>query len=268
MNSSEPLSAGLKALPDKTGSFASTQAAWRFYANGSVSLPILQGPLTAAAHESIEKHCSQYALCVHDWSRLSYKHLNKTDTYAITHETDVGYDLQSSLIVSDRTGLPLAPVAQRLVSADGSYATYGEPASPSPAKHHLEEVSDCIQYLDSQGFPKPLVHLIDREGDSVGHIRRWEAAGSRWLVRVKDNPKVDYGDKPMACKAVAADLAFSKTRQVSYHGKTYWQWVAQAEVMLSRPAKPSHLCPVGRRRASNRLSLAFPWRQRWWSAAS
>ena len=157
MNSSEPLSAGLKALPDKTGSFASTQAAWRFYANGSVSLPILQGPLTAAAHESIEKHCSQYALCVHDWSRLSYKHLNKTDTYAITHETDVGYDLQSSLIVSDRTGLPLAPVAQRLVSADGSYATYGEPASPSPAKHHLEEVSDCIQYLDSQGFPKPRV---------------------------------------------------------------------------------------------------------------
>lgn len=157
-------------MPDKTGSFASTQAAWRFYANESVSLPILQGPLTAAAHEGIEKHCSQYALCVHDWSRLSYKHLNKTDTYAITHETDVGYDLQSSLIVSDRTGLPLAPVAQRLVSADGSYATYGDTASPSPAKNHLEELSDCIGHLDRQGFPKPLVHLIDREGDSVGHM--------------------------------------------------------------------------------------------------
>jgi hypothetical protein len=239
MNSSEPLSAGLKALPDKISSFASTQAAWRFYANESVSLPILQEPLTAAAHEGIARHCSQYALCVHDWSRLSYKHLNKTDTYAITHETDVGYDLQSSLIVSDRTGLPLAPVAQRLVSADGSYATYGDMASPSPAKPHLEEVSDCIRHLDAQGFPKPLVHLIDREGDSVGHIRRWDAAGSRWLVRVKDNPKVDYAGKPTACKAVAADLAFSKTRQVSYHGKTYWQWVAQAEVTLSRPAKPS-----------------------------
>ncbi len=239
MNSSEPLSAGLKALPDKISSFASTQAAWRFYANESVSLSVLQAPLTAAAHEGIAKHCSQYALCVHDWSRLSYKHLNKTDTYAITHETDVGYDLQSSLIISDRTGLPLAPVAQRLVSADGSYATYGDTASPSPAKNHLEEVSDCIQYLDGQGFPKPLVHLIDREGDSVGHIRRWDAAGSRWLVRAKDNPTVDYQDKPMACKAVAQELAFSKTRQVQYHGKTYWQWVAETEVTLSRPAKPS-----------------------------
>jgi len=117
-----------------------------------------------------------------DWSHLSYKHLNKTDTYAITHATDVGYDLQTSLIVSDQTGLPLAPVAQRLVSADGSYATYGEATLACPAKAHLDEVSDCIQYLDKQGFSKPLVNIIDREADSIGHIRCWQAAGSRWQV--------------------------------------------------------------------------------------
>ncbi|MDD2722815.1 MAG: hypothetical protein PHH59_02165 [Methylovulum sp.] len=76
---------------------------------------------------------------------------------AATHETDVGYDLQSSLIVSDRTGLPLAPVAQRLVSADGSYATCGDTASSSPARPHLEEAGDCIRHLDAQGFPKPRV---------------------------------------------------------------------------------------------------------------
>ena len=239
MNSSERLSAGLKALPDKISSFASTQAAWRFYRNESVSLSVLQEPLTAAAHEGIAKHCSQYALCVHDWSHLSYKHINKTDTYAITHATDIGYDLQTSLIVSDQNGQPLAPVAQRLVSADGSYATYGDSTPALPIKDHLDEVSDCIQYLDGQGFAKPLVHLIDREGDSVGHMLCWETAGSRWLVRVKDNPKVDYEDKPMACKAVAQELAFIKTRQVSYHGKTYWQWVAEADVTLTRPAQPS-----------------------------
>jgi len=239
MNSSERLCAGLKALPDKISSFASTQAAWRFYRNESVSLSVLQEPLTAAAHEGIASHCNQYALCVHDWSHLSYKHLNKTDTYAITHATDIGYDLQTSLIVSDQSGQPLAPVAQRLVSADGSYATYGDSTPTLPIKDHLDEVSDCIQYLDGQGFAKPLVHLIDREGDSVGHIRCWETAGSRWLVRVKDNPRVDYEDKPKACKAVAQELAFIKTRQVSYRGKTYWQWVAEADVTLTRPAQPS-----------------------------
>ena len=239
MNSSERLSAELKALPNKISSFASTQAAWRFYGNDSVSLSVLQEPLTAAAHEGIAKHCSQYALCVHDWSHLNYKHLNKTDTYAITHETDVGYDLQTSLIVSDQNGQPLAPVAQRLVSADGSYATYGDTRPALPAKDHLDEVSDCVQFLDGQGFAKPLVHIIDREGDSAGHIRRWETTGSHWMVRVKDNPKVDYEGKPMACKAVAQELTFIKARQVSYHGRTYWQWVAEADVTLSRPAKPS-----------------------------
>lgn len=87
---------------------------------------------------------------------------------------------------------------------------------PQPAvQNHLDEVSDCIRFLDQQGFAKPLVHLIDREGDSIGHIRLWEPTGSYWLVRVKDNPKVDHEGKAMACKAVAQELAFIKTRQVS-----------------------------------------------------
>jgi len=239
MNSSEPLSAGLKALPNKISSFASTQAAWRFYKNEAISLPLLQEPLTAEAHKSIKAHCTQYALCVHDWSHLNYKHHNKADTYAITHENDVGYDLQTSLILSDQNGQPLAPVAQRLVSSDGSYSTYGDRTLTEPAKSHLDEVSECISYLKEQNFSRPLVHLIDREGDSIGHIRRWEATGSNWLVRAKDNPKVDYKGKAMACKAVAQALKFTRTRQVNYHGKTYWQSVAQTNVTLTRPAKPS-----------------------------
>ncbi|MGZ5054148.1 MAG: transposase [Methylobacter sp.] len=133
----------------------------------------------------------------------------------------------------------MAPVAQRLVSSDGSYATYQEVNPQSIVQGHLDEVSDCIGFLGQQGFAKPLVHLIDREGDSISHIRLWEATGSHWLVRVKDNPKVDYKDKAMACKAVAQELAFIKTRQVSYHGKTYWQWVVETEVTLTRPAKPN-----------------------------
>ncbi len=178
MNSSERLSAGLKALPDKISSFASTQAAWRFYQNESISLAKLQDPLTAAAHQGILAHCIKFALCVHDWSRLSYKHANKPDTYAITHDTDIGYDLQTSLIISDQNGQPLAPVAQRLVSSDGSFATYQEATPPPIVQNHLDEVSDCIRYLERQGFAQPLVHLIDREGDSIGHIRLWEATGS------------------------------------------------------------------------------------------
>jgi hypothetical protein len=239
MNVSEPLSAGLKALPQATRSFASTQAAWRFYRHEGIGLETLQEPLTEAAHTGIGAYCDDFALCVHDGSRLHYKHKNKSDTYAITHETDIGYDLQTSLVVSDRTGRPLAPVAQRLVSAEGSYATYQPPPPATRVKEHLDEVTEAIVHLEQQGFAKPLVHVMDREGDSVGHLRTWQAAGCYWLIRAKDNPKVTYQGRPLACRAVADRLTFNKSRRVNYRGKSRWQWVAQAEVTLTRPAKPS-----------------------------
>ena len=138
------LSTGLRALPTKTTSFASTQAAWRFYKNDSVTLAKLHEPLLLAAHDSIATHCTDYALCVHDWSHLSYKHASKQDKYQISHETDVGYDLQSSLILSDQTGLPLAPVAQRLVTANGSYSTYHPDEFSETVASHLDEVTQCI----------------------------------------------------------------------------------------------------------------------------
>ncbi|MDD5277833.1 MAG: hypothetical protein PHR16_17385 [Methylovulum sp.] len=159
---------------------------------------------------------TSYALCVHtlrginDWSQLSYKHLNKTDTYATS--------APCGCHARNRYGIwpAIQPDCQR---PDGVAAGTGGTAAGQrrwelrhlrrydiPAKHHLEEVSDCIRHLDSQGFPRPLVHLIGREGGSVGHIRRWDAAGSRWLVRVKNNPKTDYVGKPTACKTEEGGL--------------------------------------------------------------
>jgi len=240
MNVSGAAHAGLKALPDKISSFASTQAAWRFYQNEAVTLQKLQEPLTAAAHKGIETRCDQYGLCLHDWSRISYKHKNKQDTYEVTHATDIGYDLQSSLLVSDRDGEPLAPLAQRLVSADGSYATYYDDSEAHlPAKPHLDEVTDCIESLKQQRFKKPLVHVIDREADSVGHIRQWESNGMHWLVRVKDNPRVEYLGKPTACQSVAEALTYKPTREVIHQGQSATQWIASTAVRLTRPATPS-----------------------------
>ena len=99
--------------------------------------------------------------------------------------------------------------------------------------------SDCIHYLEQQRFEKPLVHIIDREGDSVGHIRQWQSAGSHWLVRVNDNPMVEYAGESMACKQVAKHLVFTQSGTVTYHGKPAKQWVAETRVCLTRDAKPS-----------------------------
>lgn len=240
MKSGTALSAGLKALPDKVSSFASTQAAWRFYANEAITLPVLQEPLTEAAHTGVQQQCDTYALCIHDWSRLAYKHANKADTYAITHQHDVGYDLQSSLLVSDRDGQPLAPVALRLASQDGSYSTYAAGAADmTPVRGHLDEATHCIHALEQQTFGKPLVHIIDREADSVGHIRQWEQGGYRWLVRVKANSRLTCQGQTSNGKTLAETLSFEKTREVTHKGGTYWQWIAETRVSLTRPAKPS-----------------------------
>ena len=240
MKTGTALSAGLKALPDKIDSFASTQAAWRFYANESISLATLQEPLTEAAQTAARQRCHTYALCVHDWSRLSYKHANKPDTYAMTHQHDVGYDLQSSLLLSDRDGQPLAPVALRLVSRTGSYATYQTASSDaSVIREHLEEVTHCIHHLERQDIGKPLVHIIDREADSVGHIRQWQQAGYRWLVRVKGNSRLTHQGQTTNGKTLAQQLPFEKVREVIHQGKPQWQWLAETTVSLTRPAKPS-----------------------------
>ena len=240
LNSTDTLSAGLRALPNKISSFASTQAAWRFYKNPSVTLTKLHEPLLLSAHEGIATHCSHYALCVHDWSRLNYrKHVSKLDKYQITHETDVGYDLQSSLILSDQTGQPIAPVAQRLVTADGSYATYQEQELSITIENHLNEVTHCIKELEQQNFAKPLVHIIDREADSIAHIREWEANDCLWLARAKKTSSIKFQDESMGCAKVADALDFKKVRSVDYHGKPYWQWVAEAPISITRKARPS-----------------------------
>ncbi len=239
-NSTETLAAGLRALPTESKtSFASTQAAWRFYQNEKVSLEKLSEPLLDAAHAGISSHCTQYALCVHDWSRLNYrKHTSKEDRYQITHKTDVGYDLQSSLLISADSGKPIAPVAQRLVTADKSHATYQREENPQ-IKAHLDEVTDCMKWIEKQAFEKPLVHIIDREADSIGHIRQWEEAEIQWLTRSRISSRIDYCGESMRSEDVANLLDFIRVRQVNYKGKLCWQWVAETPVRITRQAKPS-----------------------------
>lgn len=240
MNVGTVLNAGLKALPDKVSSFASTQAAWRFYQNPSVSLSTLQQPLNEAARCGVESGCDVYALCLHDWSRLHYKHRSKVDRQTMTHEHDVGYDLQSSLLVSDREGQPIAPVAQRLVSADGSYASYGtDRDEPTESDTHLNELSRCMDYLETQDFGRPLVHIIDRESDSALHLRHWDDNGYHWLVRIKGNSSLEHQGRKSNSKQIAATLDFRAVREVTHKNTQQMQWVAETEVRLTRPAKPS-----------------------------
>jgi hypothetical protein len=95
-------------------------------------------------------------------------------------------------------------------------------------------VSSCQWNL-----PKRLVHVIDREADSLHHLRQWYAEGHLFLVRADDR-RVTYRNASLLLSDVVETLsregAFRDTGAVEVRGKKGRSFVAETEVVLSGPA--------------------------------
>jgi hypothetical protein len=248
-NCTSTLAAGVKALFDGAQSASHAQALWRFLANEAVTPERLSQPLLAAAHAAVREDCEAYVLSVHDWSRINYRtHRNKKDRKQLTHETDVGYELQSSLLVSDRDGAPLVAPVQNWVTAEGVWQSR-QPSLTVEEQPHLDELTERMAWLETQGLSRPLVHLIDREADSVGHWRQWSEASQLWLVRIKSGSTMHFKGQRRKAEAVAATLEFQRVREVTCDGQKGEQWVASTPVVITRPARPKQKDADGRRRA-------------------
>jgi hypothetical protein len=234
----QALAAGIAALPDTRGSAAYTQAAWRFLNNPRATLPELARPLLSAAGSLLDEHCERYGLMMHDWSRVNFGgHTSKADRRKMTHKTDVGYDLQSSVLVSDVSGKPLAPVVHNLMNDTQVYTTMHK--RPRPCEKHLDELSARLDWIEAQGWHKPLIHIVDREADSVAHWREWSAQGHLFLVRAKDAPAVCFEGQQIKPKDLAERLIYQGAGEVLYHGRPASQSVAQVHVVITRKAKPA-----------------------------
>jgi hypothetical protein len=241
------LAAGLKALPRTATAFASTQAAWRFLANPRVTLPQLVAPLHAAARQAFPGPDAGYALVVHDWSSLNYPtHARKRDQATLSHDRDRGYELACALLVETTAGRPVAPLELRLRTADAVSST----RTPAPATDATrpDELLPTMRAVAALGLPATLVHVIDREADSVGHYRDWHADGRLFLVRADDARRVRWGERAVLLPLVAAGLVFTDSREVEVRGRKARQWVAEAAVVLDRPAKPKRARGGGPRR--------------------
>jgi hypothetical protein len=236
----QALAAGIAALPDTRSTAAYTQAAWRFLNNPRVTLPELAQPLLSAAGSLLEAHCERYGLIMHDWSRINFGgHASKTDRRKMTHKTDVGYDLQSSVLVSDVNGKPLVPVVHNLMNDTQVYTTMHK--RPRPCEKHLDELTARLGWIEARGWSKPLVHIVDREADSVGHWRAWSAQGSLFLVRGKNAPKVCFAGEQIKPIDLAERLTYQSAGEVLYHDHPARQSLAQAHVVVTRKAKSAQL---------------------------
>ena len=107
LGTGQDVAAGLRVLPETARAWAATQGAWRCYHNPRVSLPELAQPLLTQGEIACTGECREYALVMHDWSRLGDKrHGGKQGRIALVRAADLGYELQSAGLGSDQRGAP------------------------------------------------------------------------------------------------------------------------------------------------------------------
>jgi len=248
------VAAGPRFLPDQNSTHAAAMAAWRFYLNPRTTFTRLAQPLLRAAADAAATHCRDFALVPLDWSKLDYRtHSAKTDRTQIGNSDELGYKLLSALLVSDQDGQPLAPLCAQLQTADGLLSSRLE--RPRPVKSALDELAPLMDFVHGLPLGKRPVFLIDAEADSVEHYRQWQRRGQLFLVRADPERYARLGQpdgEDLRLSAIAERLqqqaAFHKVREVDYQGRQVGQYVAEAAVVLDRPACQNRVIDGKRRR--------------------
>lgn len=239
LQAKQRLASGMSSLPLGASALSAVQAAYRFLHNPRIDLRQLAAPLLKAAHAAVEHACDQRVLVIHDWSQVPYrKHRGKQDRLAMSVPCDLGYKLQVALAVSDRQGEPLAPVRLELTADDGVHSSEGGPVRPPACP--LDEASAAMTFVERQKLPRPAVHLLDAEGDSVDHLRQWHRQSGRRFVVRSGNRYLEHAGREQRTAQWQAELrtqgAFRWAREVEHHGRSAQQYVAELPVQLLRPA--------------------------------
>jgi hypothetical protein len=231
---------GLSALPSTAQPMASVKAMSRFLNHEKVPLSALIEPVQESIRDVLLASSAMVALVLHDWCVYNFnKHTSKTDRLQRTHQYDVGYDVGTALIVDAQNGQPLGPMELRCRTGNGALST--RPGNASYPSAHVDEVMGVMADASRWQLSKPLVHIIDREADSVGHYRAWHAAGHQFVVRADNDRIVTWKGRSLSLKELQTQCADQfKTSSLmvnsAEHGRCRVKMM-ETEVILERPAR-------------------------------
>ena len=236
---------GLSALPGTGQSFAATRAMTRFLNHPDLPFHALLEPAQDAVRQALGSSASPCALVVHDWCMFGFgTHTSKKDRLQRSHDADLGYELGTALVVDAGEGRPLGPMELRLRTAEGMLSTRVGVTAMPPG--HIDEVLDAMTAARAWNLGKQLIHVIDREADSVGHYREWQSRGHQFVVRADDDRLVQWQGREQTIAAVVAALrlefqdvtdAGGTPEVVTIRAGTGRVRVAETSVVLHRPAK-------------------------------
>ena len=241
MNHKQNSTNGLNLLLKEVKGYSQAQAAWRFYNNPNVDIPSLNDPILEKGLAQIQHVCKEYLLVAHDWSLINYRnHTAKTDCIETkrSHSNNAlskGYDLQSALGISDITGEPITPLVHNLKTNDTVYSTYNNHIAMEQT--HLDELSQRIRYIHTElGIDKKIVHIVDREADSVKFFRSLQEE-EFCIVRALDRASVEYQGKKIAQKALAQTLELGTyVKSITYQKKRVRIYVNSVDIVITRDA--------------------------------
>jgi hypothetical protein len=232
---------GPRILPDDNTVQAAAMAAWRFYHNSRNTFTRLAQPLVEAGCAAAQQHCRDFALVPLDWSWLDYRHQSSRTDCLLFKDGVVGYKLLSALLVSDSDGQPLAPLCAQLETSEGLFSSRFDQRRPSGTA--LDELAPVMGFVSDLPLGKRPVFIIDEEADSVFHLRLWQKRRFLFLVRGDIDRKVLLDGKdseemllPEVAERLKRDKAFHYVCKVKYKGRKVRQYVAEAAVVLHRPA--------------------------------
>jgi hypothetical protein len=235
---------GLTILPGTSKPIACVKAMSRFLHHPNVTLPALIEPVQDAIRESLKFSHAPVALVVHDWCMFHYGSANG-DRYQRSHASDLGYELGSALIVDAGDGKPFGPMELRLRTATTTVST--RPTATANPPGHVDELLDVMNEARNRwNLGKSLVHVVDREADSVDHYRKWSHRGHTFLIRADTDRvvKIDGQDVRLDQLTARGGLSWQpvvdaagQPKRLNIQGVSGSVWVAEVAVVLDRPGK-------------------------------
>ncbi|WP_436299114.1 transposase [Stieleria mannarensis] len=205
--------------------------------NPNVTFVDLIEPLREVGRQAARLSQSEYVLLAHDWCKIDYKsHSSKKDLRQITHEHDIGYEMSTSLLIDAANGASLAPMQMHLKTGNSVHSTAIHP--PALDDHLLDELTPTMNESGDWGLDRKIVHVIDREADTLGRMRQWDQEGHLFLVRCDDR-RVKWNEQSVLLSEIEEhfdrEVLFEPCGEAVYHGKKVTQEVAETEVVLHRP---------------------------------
>ena len=91
---------------------------------------------------------------------------------------------------------------------------------------HVEQLLPTMEAAKHWNLPAKIVHVLDHEADSVGHMRQWHASGHLFLVRANDR-RVTWRDQSILLAELAGQLKFQRTTDVDLRGRKAYQQITE-----------------------------------------